>query len=88
MARTRAMFYHNAGEKAITVEVVSRATVDGEDFEKRENIRIESKVTLDKLGELLALIDAEAGIVGDDPVTAARFAVPVAEVTPEAEVTP
>lgn len=78
MAKHRVMIYHHAGAPSITVEAVSRTTADGEEFEKRGNIDVKSKLVMDKLAELLVLIDGEIGGDGDDPVTAERFAVPAA----------
>ena len=74
MAKHRVMFYHQAGSPSITVETIVTADVDGETLEKRTNHTVSGKPVTDLLAQLITAIDAEIGLEGDDPVTAAKFA--------------
>lgn len=78
MTKYRVMIYHQAGQECITVETKIVATVGDDSFEKSENKQVSTKEIMQKLNELLTLIDAEVAPDGSDPATYSKF-VPIAE---------
>lgn len=84
MTKYRVMIYHQAGQECITVETKIVATVGDDSFEKSENKQVSTKEIMQKLNELLTLIDAEVAPDGSDPATYSRF-VPAVEEPPVIE---